>query len=232
MRLDKFIGQATDLTRRQIHILIKQGVVKVNNEIVSSAAMHLDANDHVALENAILIAPQTRYLMLHKPTGYVCANTDSEHPTVLDLLDISRKATLQIVGRLDIDTTGLVLLTDDGQWNHRLTSPRSHCAKTYHLTTAEPIQPTTMHLFAEGVQLHGEKKPTLPSQLEMLGPCEARLTLNEGKYHQVKRMFAATGNRVITLHRERIGQIHLDPELSAGQCRALTPEEIASVSYA
>lgn len=232
MRLDKFIGHATDLSRRQVHILIKQGAVKVNTVTVSSASLHLGEEDAVTLRDEPLFASQMRYFMLHKPAGYVCANTDSEHPTVLDLLELTRKSDLQIVGRLDIDTTGLVLLTDDGQWNHRITSPKSNCAKTYYVTTAEPISPITQAQFSEGVLLHGEKKATLPAQLEQLGACEARLTVNEGKYHQVKRMFAAIGNRVVTLHRASIGQIQLDHALNAGHYRALTPAEVASISHA
>lgn len=228
MRLDKFIGQVTELSRRQIHLLLKQGAVKVNAELASNASVHLQASDLVTLDDEPLLATQLRYLMLHKPLGYVCANSDSEHPTVLDLLDLPGKNSLQIVGRLDLDTTGLVLLTDDGQWNHRITSPKNDCAKVYRITTAEPIKPSTETLFAEGVLLHSEKKPTRPAQLELLGSSEARLTIHEGKYHQVKRMFAATGNRVVTLHRERIGEIQLDGALGAGQYRFLTPTEIAS----
>src|SRR5690606_11265792 len=140
----------------------------------------------------------------------VCANSDSEHATVLDLLELPNKSTLQIDGRLDLDTTGLVLLTDDGQWNHRITSPKSKCTKTYLCHTAEPIPAATIAAFAAGVQLHGESKPTRPAQLELLGDSVARLKVCEGKYHQVKRMFAAVGNRIVRLHRESIGNIVLD----------------------
>lgn len=232
MRLDKFIGQATDLSRRQIHILVKQGAIQVNAEIVKSAALHLQTTDVVLLDGKPIAQPQTRYLMLHKPLGYVCANSDSEHPTVLDLLDLSNKTTLQIVGRLDIDTSGLVLLTDDGQWNHRITAPKNDCAKSYRVTTAEPIATATLAAFAEGILLRNEKKATRPAQLELLNPCEARLIIHEGKYHQVKRMFAAAGNHVTALHRESIGDINLDEDLEAGQFRSLTAEEIASVDNA
>lgn len=232
MRLDKFIGQVTDFSRREIHILVKRDAVQVNGETVRSAALQLQPEDQVALDGKLLVAPQARYLMLHKPAGYVCANSDSEHPTVLDLIDLPNKNTLQIVGRLDIDTTGLVLLTDNGQWNHRITAPKSDCAKTYLVTTADPIDANTQALFATGVLLHGEAKPTRPAQLELLGSRCARLTIHEGKYHQVKRMFAAASNRVVTLHRESIGQIQLDPRLAVSECRMLTENEIASVGHA
>jgi 16S rRNA pseudouridine516 synthase len=231
MRLDKFIGQATDFSRREIHILIKRGAVQVNGETVSKAALQLQVQDLVTLDDEPILQPQTRYLMLHKPAGYVCANSDSEHPTVLDLIDLPNKGSLQVVGRLDIDTTGLVLLTDDGQWNHRITAPKSECAKTYLVTTADPIDARTQTLFAEGILLHGEPKATRPAQLELLDTHCARITIHEGKYHQVKRMFAAAGNRVVTLHRESIGHIQLDPTLEQSQYRTLTPAEIASVGH-
>ena len=173
---------------------------------------------------------KTRYLMLHKPTGYVCANSHSEYPVVVDLIRLPRWQELQIVGRLDLDTTGLVLLTDDGQWNHRITSPRSECTKIYRVATANPIAQETVEFFAAGVQLHGEKALTRPAQLELISSHEARLQIHEGKYHQVKRMFAAAGNLVVGLHRESIGDIQLDPALAPGEYRALTEDEIKSVA--
>lgn len=229
MRLDKYIAHATDLTRSQIHQLVRQGAISVNAETVRKAAQQLQPDDVVRLHGEVITLATHRYLMLNKPVGYVCANHDSEHPTVLDLLDESNKHLLQIAGRLDLDTTGLVLLTDDGQWNHQVTSPRRECNKTYRVTTAEAIDPSTIDLFHAGVLLHGEKKPTQPAQLSLLGSHTALLTIHEGKYHQVKRMFAAAGNRVVELHRESIGDITLDTNLLPGQYRSLTPREIASI---
>ncbi|WP_049097636.1 16S rRNA pseudouridine(516) synthase RsuA, partial [Klebsiella michiganensis] len=132
-------------------------------------------------------------------------------------------------GRLDIDTTGLVLMTDDGQWSHRITSPRHHCEKTYLVTLENPLDESTAEQFAKGVQLHNEKDLTKPAVLEVVTPTEVRLTISEGRYHQVKRMFAAVGNHVVGLHRERIGDIALDASLAPGEYRPLTAEEIASV---
>jgi pseudouridine synthase len=130
---------------------------------------------------------------------------------------------------LDIDTTGLVLMTDDGQWSHRITSPRHHCEKTYRVMLESPVSDSTAQQFADGVQLHNEKDLTRPAVLEVITPTEVRLTISEGRYHQVKRMFAAVGNRVVGLHRERIGAIALDDDLEPGEYRPLTAEEIASV---
>ncbi len=226
MRLDKFLSQYTNYSRSQVQQLVKAHRVTINGEPVKKADHKLGSDDQVMLDNQRIEAFSSRYIMLHKPLGYVCANSDSEHPVVLDLLDIPRKQDLQIAGRLDIDTTGLVLLTDDGQWNHRITAPKQECTKIYLVSTADPINEAAIQLFAHGVQLHGEKNLTLPAQLEILDSHTARLQIHEGKYHQVKRMFAAMGNRVVQLHRERIGSIQLDPMLAPGEYRALTAAEI------
>jgi 16S rRNA pseudouridine516 synthase len=229
MRLDKFLSQNSDRSRSLIQQAIKADRVTVNDVIAKKGDQKLLGDEIVTLDGKLVEAFQTRYLMLHKPVGYVCANSDSEHPVVVDLINLPRWQELQIVGRLDIDTTGLVLLTDDGQWNHRITSPRHECQKTYRVTTAAPIDSEIIELFAQGVQLHGEKAPTRPAQLELLSAQEARLHIHEGKYHQVKRMFAAAGNHVVSLHREAIGAIQLDPMLSEGQYRPLTSDEIQSI---
>lgn len=228
MRIDKFIGNNTDLSRTQIHAEFKKGNVKCNGEIVSKTNSSMNANDVIELNSTIIQEIQLRYIMLHKPVGFVCANTDSEHPTVLDLLELPRKQTLQIAGRLDIDTTGLVLLTDDGQWNHLVTSPKHACTKRYLVTTADPISDNAAAIFSSGVLLHGETKKTLPAILTIIDSHTATLEIQEGKYHQVKRMFAAVGNRVVSLHREKIGGIELDDQLEPSKYRALTPAEIDS----
>lgn len=230
MRLDKFLSQYTDYSRSLVQQAIKAGRVIVNDVIARKGDQKLSGDEVVTLDGKGIEAFQTRYLMLHKPLGYVCANSDSEHPVVVDLIRLPRWQELQVVGRLDLDTTGLVLLTDDGQWNHRITSPRSKCPKTYRVITANPITTETAALFAAGVQLHGEKMPTRPAHLELISSHEARLKIHEGKYHQVKRMFAAAGNLVVELHRESIGDIQLDPALAPGEYRALTADEIKSVA--
>jgi 16S rRNA pseudouridine516 synthase len=228
MRLDKFIGNNTELSRTQIHIAIKQGLISINDQPVSKTNAHINNGDKVICNGQLIEERKLRYLMLHKPTGYVSANSDSEHPTVLDLVDLPFKHELQIVGRLDVDTTGLILLTDDGQWNHKITSPKHMHTKSYLVTTASEISETLKTIFAEGVLLKGETKKTLPAELTILASHHARLCIYEGKYHQVKRMFAAAGNHVVALHRERIGQLYLDKDLPLGQCRALTLDEITS----
>ena len=230
MRLDKFLSQNSDYSRSLVQQAIKAGRVSVNDVIAKKGDQKLQGDEVVILDGKLVEAFKARYLMLHKPLGYVCANSDSDYPVVVDLIRLPRWQELQIVGRLDIDTTGLVLLTDDGQWNHRITSPRHECDKVYRVTTANPISKETAALFATGVQLHGEKAPTRPAQLELISSHQARLKIYEGKYHQVKRMFAAAGNLVVALHRESIGDIQLDPALAPGEYRALTADEIKSIA--
>lgn len=229
MRLDKFISNNTAYSRAQVHRFIRTGDVSVNGESKVKADQKILDTDQIYLHQKLISVQPPRYLMLNKPPGYVCANHDSENPTVIDLLDDHRKEELQIVGRLDKDTTGLVLITDDGHWNHKITAPTSNCQKTYFVTLADPISPETSILFKDGVLLDGEKKVTSPAELELLNSHQARLTISEGKYHQVKRMFAAAGNKVVSLHREKIGNLVLDSTLAIGKYRSLTPQEIQGV---
>ncbi|MEZ6969464.1 16S rRNA pseudouridine(516) synthase RsuA [Aeromonas sp. S11(2024)] len=228
MRLDKFLCDCSDLTRSLAGKLIRQGEVMVDGIVVKQPAFHINEQSQIEFDGVLLTLEQrNRYFMLHKPEGYVCSNEDPDHPTVFFLMDEPAMGKLHVVGRLDLDTTGLVLVTDDGQWSHRITSPRHECAKTYHVWLADPVSPDAIALFAEGVYLRNETDKTRPAQLEILGECEARLTIHEGKYHQVKRMFAPIGNKVVGLHRERVGGLTLDEELAPGEYRELTAEEIA-----
>ena len=231
MRLDRFISNATDYSRSQVKHLIREGLIDVNGRTATSAATHIDPADRVTVNGQPIDTPGHRYLMLHKPQGVVSVSKDSKHPTALDLLDEPRPEQLQIAGRLDIDTTGLLLITDDGQWNHRITSPHSGCGKTYEVEVAEPLAPALVKKFADGIWLAGEKRRCLPAELEICGDHSALLTIREGKHHQVKRMFAAMDNRVTRLHRTRVGDILLDPALEPGDYRPLTEEEVKSVDH-
>jgi 16S rRNA pseudouridine516 synthase len=144
----------------------------------------------------------------------------------LDLFDLPKRSTLHIAGRLDIDSSGLVLVTDDGQWSHRITAPSNHCPKTYYVTLAEPLTVEQASSLAVGLLLKGESKVTKPATVEKVSEHELRLTITEGRYHQVKRMFAALGNHVVALHRLSIGGLALDSSLLPGAYRSLTTEEI------
>ena len=227
VRVDKFICEALAVTRKQATQLVKAGEVTLDGEVIKSGALKIPTDSVLEYDGRMLSLSGPRYFMVNKPQGVVCSHDDPVHATIFTLLDEIGAEKLHCAGRLDADTTGLVLLTDDGQWSHRITSPKHKCDKTYYVWTADPISDTVAQEFADGVQLRGEKTLTLPAVLEQTDKQEARLTIQEGKYHQVKRMFAAVGNKVEGLHRESIGQLMLDENLEEGEYRALTPNEIA-----
>ncbi|MEQ9886440.1 16S rRNA pseudouridine(516) synthase RsuA [Pectobacterium zantedeschiae] len=230
MRLDKFLSQQLAISRSLVARELRAQRVTVDGEVVKSGAFKLSPEHNVEFDgNPLEQQSGPRYFMLNKPQGYVCSTDDPDHPTILYFMDVPVAHKLHAAGRLDIDTTGLVLLTDDGQWSHRITSPKHECEKTYLVTLELPLAEDTAEQFTAGVQLHNEKNLTKPATLEKITDHVVRLTISEGRYHQVKRMFAAVGNRVVELHRERIGDICLDSELEPGEFRALSAEEIASV---
>ncbi len=228
MRLDQFIATSSPLSRKEARRAIHAGGVEVNGEVWKETGKHVPAGAQVMLEGAQLTLPGERYLMLHKPEGVVSATRDSEHPTALDLLPAELTRNLHIAGRLDADTTGLLLLTTDGQWSHRITSPRVECPKTYRVSLSTPVSDSAIKTLEKGVLLNNDPKPTKPAQVRVLGQRLIELTISEGRYHQVKRMLAAVGNHVEALHRQSIGDIILDPALGPGAYRELTEQEIAS----
>jgi 16S rRNA pseudouridine516 synthase len=227
MRLDKFVAHTTAYSRSEARRLLREQRILVNGLAVKDAGLALAARDVITLDGTTLTLSGPCYYLLHKPAGVVCATQDGEHRTVLDLLPSERRKDLHIAGRLDIDTTGLVLMTNDGQWSHRVKAPGRH-EKRYRVRTARPIGVETITQFATGLLLRGEEDtPTRPARLEIISPCEALVWLQEGRYHQVKRMFAAVGNHVESLHREAVAGIELDATLAPGEWRALTDAEIA-----
>ena len=229
MRLDRFIALHTEHSQQTARLLIAAGRVRVDERIVRDGQQPVDRFTTVQLDHAVLQQHSALYLMLHKPAGYLSATCDPVHPTVMELLAEPLRQQLHLAGRLDRSTTGLLILTNDGLWSRRLTEPGRRIPKVYLVGTAEPIAEQAATRFARGVHLAREGVDTSPAQLQLLGPCRARLTIHEGRHHQVKRMFHAVGNRVISLHRESMGAIELDPALRPGQYRALTATEIAGV---
>lgn len=230
VRLDRFLANTAGLTRTQAQRAVRNGEVTVDGTVVRNPAAHIRPSQAVALSGQPVVAQGPRYFMLHKPAGYVSVTEDGTHPTMLDLIREPRKDMLHAAGRLDLDTTGLLLVTDDGVWSHRVTSPRHKCAKRYRVTLTEPVSQAAVAQLVAGVLLHGEEKPTQPATVEAITATEVWLTITEGRYHQVKRMFAAVGNHVVALHRDRIGTIELDPALAPGDYRPLTPTEIATLA--
>lgn len=232
MRLDKYLADSTELTRSLAGKAIRQKRVLVNGELATSAAQKINENDSVCLDGETLsLNAGFRYFLLNKPQGYVCANSDSLHPLVFDLLtDEINKHLLHTVGRLDIDTTGLLLITDDGQFSHHLTSPRRHQVKVYRAWLAEDLIAEAEARLAEGMLLDDDPKPTLPATLTRINNREVLISIKEGRYHQVKRMFAALGNAVVRLHREQMGGLTLNEQnLASGQYRSLSTQEVATL---
>nr|WP_166258328.1 pseudouridine synthase [Marinobacter salicampi] len=229
MRLDFIVANSTELSRKEAKRAIHAGEVKVDGIPCRKTSTHIQPGQAVTWQGALLSIKGDRYLMLNKPRGVVSATIDSDHMTVLSLLPTEARQGLHIVGRLDKDTTGLLLLTTDGQWSHRITAPRSACAKTYRVELAEPLTPEASHHLENGVRLRDEDRPTAPARAELRGPRTVDLTITEGRYHQVRRMLAAVGNHVESLHRLRIGDIYLDSSLAPGQFRPLSDHEINSV---
>ena len=228
MRLDRFLNKQLELSRQDVQRLLLQGQVRVDGQPVRDGRLEVDAFSRIEHAGALLQDGQPRrYLMLHKPAGCVSATQDAQHRTVLDLLPPAEREGLHIAGRLDGNTTGLLLLTNDGQWSRHLTLPASKLPKVYRVETAEPIGAAYVEAFARGLYFAFEDITTLPAHLELLDSHHARLTLVEGRYHQVKRMFGHFRNRVVRLHRESIGSIRLDPALQPGEYRPLRAAEIA-----
>ncbi len=227
MRLDKFVCKSTALTKAQAIIHIEDGDVKVNNNVITDIAAQVHENNNVALSGERLYPRPFRYLLMHKPAQTICSNIDEVYPSLFNYIDIERPQELHIVGRLDADTTGLVLITDDGRWSFNITSPNKLCPKVYRVQLRQPIDASAKQLFLQGINLQGEPQLTAPAILTIVDEKQVLLTITEGKFHQVKRMFASIGNKVVGLHRESIGSINLD--VSEGQWRYLTVDEIKAL---
>ena len=230
MRLDKYLCESTDLTRSQARSVLVGGEVTVNGEVIKHGTHLVRDGDDVRWEDETLALIGLRYIMLNKPAGYECSLRNSQYPSVMNLLDVDKRDRLHTVGRLDVDITGLILITDDGQWMHRIISPRHRCDEVYLATLAEPLPENAQDRLTAGIVLEDDDKPTLPAVLEQVDERRARLTMQEGNYDQVRRMFASLGSHVLTLHRERIGSVALDTDLQARESRYLTPAEVADLA--
>ena len=230
MRVDRFLSNLPRFNRKQVRLLLVERRVTVDGVAVSDPHHEVREFSHVCVDDEVLqTGKSARYFMLHKPQGCVSATSDPQHPTVLDLLDEPDTHDLHIAGRLDFNTTGLMLITNDGQWSRRLTQPQTKLPKVYLVETEQVIGPEYAVTFKAGLYFAFEDLTTQPAELELLGPTTARLGIVEGRYHQVKRMFGHFNNKVIGLHRERMGPLVLDAALAPGEYRALTEDEIRQV---
>ena len=230
-RLDKIISATGKKSRREVREMVRQGRVLVDGKPAPAADMKVDPQAAVILlDGEPLGYEKFTYVMLHKPAGVLTATEDRRQETVLDLLppELRRRA-LSPVGRLDKDTEGLLLLTNDGQLAHRLLSPKSHVDKVYYARVDGALEPGDIAAFAAGMTL-GDGLECLPAGLEILSPTEALVTLREGTFHQVKRMLAARGKPVLYLKRLSMGRLRLDPALAPGAWRMLTEEERSALN--
>lgn len=225
MRLDRFLANSGLGTRKEVKEYIKALRVTVNNHLVKSEKFSIDEiNDVVCFDNEKVNYQEFYYILLNKPEGYVSSTlSEGKYPPVTDLVNEFSFAKVTPVGRLDVDTTGVLLLSNNGILAHRLLSPKYHVDKTYLVTTDYSIQKEMVVAFEKGVVIDGEK--LLPAKLEILSNNEARVTIHQGKYHQVKRMFAHYGLTVVKLVREKFAFLEIG-ELNLGEYRELTKEEV------
>lgn len=228
-RLDKIIASQGQYSRSEVKKLVKGGRVTIDGSVVKNSDIKADPNKNIiAVDGKVLRYKKHIYIMLNKPQGVVSATDDRDHKTVIDLVpkELMRDG-LFPAGRLDGDTVGFVLITDDGDFAHEILSPKNHIMKTYHATLERPVTEEDIRAFKEGIKL---KDGTLCLEAEVRSLDSdtpmAEIKICEGKYHQVKRMFAALGNKVVFLRRVKMGELSLDESLEEGQCREITPDEL------
>ena len=225
MRLDKFLKDTGFGSRKEVKVLIKQKRVSVNDVVISNEGISVNENiDIIKVDNKQVIYIKYVYIMLNKPQGVVSATIDNVHSTVIDLINDYKYLDLFPVGRLDIDTEGLLLITNDGALSHNLLSPKKHVDKTYYLETNEVLTSDDINQIESGVLIDNEL--TLPAKLEIVNDNKYLLTIHEGKFHQVKRMISSVGKKVTFLKRIKFGSLELDKDLPLGSYRLLTNEEI------
>ncbi|MBY3790685.1 16S rRNA pseudouridine(516) synthase [Photobacterium carnosum] len=217
-RLDRFISQNSIYSMSDTRLLVAQKKIIVDGDVAHSTHQKVTQFMHVELDGHSLQDNKPIYIMLNKPQGIVSATKDSKHTTVLDLIDHPQKDELHIVGRLDFNTTGLVLLTNDGAWSRQISLPETKLAKVYEVTLSKPVTEEYITVFKEGIYFRYENITTKPAHLEIISEYQARLSLVEGKYHQVKRMFGFFQNEVLALHRVSVGHL-LVAGLESGQYR-------------
>lgn len=225
-RLDRFISEKCQINRKKVRLLLAQKRVSVDGVIATDVAQAIDKFSIIKLNGQVIQENRALYIMLHKPTGVVCATKDDKHKTVIDLIDLkltqAEKTSLHIVGRLDLNTSGLVLLTNDSRWSEQLTSPTSKVSKHYLVTLKNPLHHDYINAFAKGMYFAYEDITTKPVKLNIISQYCAEVILTEGRYHQIKRMFGRFDNPVTALHRTSIGSYILDESLSVGESEIIT----------
>lgn len=235
IRLDKYLADMSIGTRQEVKKYIRQGRVKINENVIRKPEYKIrEGKDKVAFDGAPVAYETFEYYMLNKPSGVISATEDKRDKTVLDLIKEKKRKDLFPVGRLDKDTEGLLLITNDGALAHRLLSPKKHVDKCYYAKISGAVTEDDVRAFKEGINIGTQEEPewTMPADLQILENgtfSRIRLTIREGKFHQVKRMFLAVGKEVVYLKRERMGAFVLDETLAPGEYRKLTDSELKSI---
>ena len=232
-RLDRFLSHYLSIKRKDVRLLLAQGRVQVDHQLATDIQQYVDEYTHVKFDDTIVQDKTPSYIMLHKPQGVVSATKDAKHTTAIDLLPDNAPPNLHIVGRLDFNSTGLLLLTNDGRWSRRLTTPESQINKRYLVGVDKPISQEIITAFAEGIYFAFEDLTTRPASLSVMENLTegyfAEVVLAEGRYHQIKRMFGHFQIKVLSLHRFSVGNLTLDEELLETQSRHLTQQEISTI---
>jgi 16S rRNA pseudouridine516 synthase len=229
-RLDRHLSTLLDIKRSDVRLLLAQGRVEVDGNTATDINQIITRFSDVRCDGKITLVRTARYLMLNKPSGIVSATADDQHSTVIDLLEQPWKDQLHIVGRLDFNSTGLVLLTNDGRWSRRLSLPGSKLLKRYRVRVEKALTEDHVEAFQRGLYFKYEDITTRPAQLTILSEFEAEVGLVEGRYHQIKRMFGQFDNKVLSIHRFAVGWLTLDTALAPGQSRELTSAELEALS--
>ncbi|EGG98994.1 Ribosomal small subunit pseudouridine synthase A [gamma proteobacterium IMCC2047] len=229
-RLDRFISSKMAISQKAVRPILAQGRVAVDGCVCRDRQQIINTFSRITLDGQILQANTPLYLMMNKPKGVVSATRDNQYQTVIDLLDHPERSKLHLVGRLDFNSTGLLLLTNDSGWSQQLMKPDQKVSKRYRVTVNNPLDQQTVDAFAAGMYFAYEDATTRPAGLNIINDYEAEVTLTEGRYHQIKRMFARCNNKVLALHRIAIGNLLLDPSLSAGQSRELSAAEVTDIT--
>lgn len=231
MRLDKFLADMNIGTRSEIKKMIRKGLVTVNNEVIKDSGVSVTSDDEISFNGELISYQEYEYIMLNKPAGVISASEDKRQETVIDLLDERHRKDLFPVGRLDKDTVGLLLITNDGQLAHDLLSPAKHVDKLYRAKVTGALDESDVKSFAQGIKIDDEFT-ALPAKLKIISSgdiSEAEVTICEGKFHQIKRMFSALGHEVTWLKRVSMGPLTLDESLKEGEYRVLTTSEITAL---
>lgn len=227
MRLDKYLANANVGSRKEVHKLIRKGEITVNGERVKSPKTEVSYEDEIVYNNENVVLEEFIYLMMNKPDGVISSTEDGPTKTVIDLIDHPQSKELFPVGRLDKDTVGLLFITNDGKLAHQLLSPKNEYFKTYEVKTRDAVTADDLKRLEAGIEL--SDFTTKPAKAIQLGEREVSLSITEGKFHQVKRMFMALGNEVVNLKRTDFASLSLDTSLKEGEYRVLTEEEIKNL---